>query len=269
MTKWREREWRIPRRGDIVRDHDGNLGLVISSTGTLTKRTISVTDVNGTETHTNEEAEAFFVINLDESKKFHIQRLEHKGLHIGALCSFNGNYDVPLEIIDIEWSALRGTPMFWLKDLREFNDNILKTPKERLIRAFSLNMPPVETIFSIHESNLKWRLDIGLVEKNREGWAGSGSPWEFSTKEKAYKEVGSWKSRLKIRRYASVINANWEIEFPCWTVVSNGEDFKLEQVAHFIGSPAYFSTALHAATCYKAIPNDWKEALTASQDPLF
>jgi hypothetical protein len=269
MSNWREREWRMPRKGDVVKDHEGNLGAVVKTTGSLTKRTVCVINYDETEVWTDEPAELFFPLDSEEAKQFHIERLKRKGLDIGSLCSFEDDVDVPLQIVHIEWSALRDVPLFWLRDLRKYEDNILKTPKENLIKPFSLNIPPVDVIFSTNESGLKYRLNINLIEKSVNGWAGSGSPWEFSTKEKAYKEVDIWKSRLRIRRFASVINANWELNFPCWTIVSNGKQFKLVPVSSYIGSPAYFPSALHAATCLISIPQDWESALSITYDPLY
>ena len=101
----------------------------------------------------------------------------------------------------------------------------------------------------------------------------SGSPWEFSNKEDALQEVEIWKSRLRIRRIASVINADWKIQFPAWTIESIKKDNKIltrvKQVDSFNGSPCYFKTALLAANAINLVPEiDWYNSLILSQDHL-
>lgn len=274
MSEWREKEWRIPRKGEVVRDHDGNLGIVTGSLGTLTKRKLWVSNVNDTEIHTEEDAELFNVVGLDVAKNFHIQRLDKKGFREGSLCMFKNSTEIPLEVIHIEWNAARAIPILWLQDLRSYDDNILKTDNIESLSPFDLNFPPIDAIFSLEDSGLKWRLEINLVEVERPGWAGSGSPWEFSSKESALEEVENWKARLKIRRVSSVINSSWKIKFPCWTIEILEKDDKIlskvKLIDSYSGFPAYFSTALHAATALKLLPLEtWKRAFISSQDPLF
>ena len=273
MSSWREKEWRIARKGEVVRDIEGNLGIVTGSLGTLTKRTLCVSNINGTEMYTNEDSEFFVVVDIAEAKKFHIKRLALKGLSEGVLCMFNDNEYIPLEIVYIEWSGLRDIPLFWLKDLREYEDNIFKTDNEQDLKVFDLNLPPIEQIYSCDVSGLKYRLDIKLIEVDNPGWAGSGSPWEFMTKDDALHEVEAWKCRLKIRRLSSVINAGWNLEFPAWSIDINPlnfEQFKIVKVDSLKGYPGYFKTASHAAACIKMIGTpDWYTALNASIDPLY
>lgn len=274
MSGWREKEWRIPRKGDVVKDHDGNLGIVTGSLGTLTKRRLWVSNVNDTEIHTDEYAELFNIVELDVAKKFHIQRLDIKGFREGSLCMFKNSTEIPLEVIHIEWNSVRAIPILWLQDLRSYDDNILKTEHVESLSPFDLNFPPIDTIFSSEDSGLKWRLEVNLVEVERPGWAGSGSPWEFSSKEKALEEVENWKSRLQIRRVSSVINSSWNINFPCWTIELIEREGKtlsrVKNVDSYNGFPGYFPTALHAATALKLLPLEtWKRAFISSQDPLF
>lgn len=273
MSKWREKEWRIPRKGEVVKDTDGNLGIVTRSQGTFTQRSLYVSNVSGTEIYTNEPAEGFSVVELDVAKNFHIEKLALKGFSEGALCTLV-NDDVPLEIIHIEWNPVRAVPVLWLKDLRKFDDNILKTDNEFILSTFDLNFPPIETIFSFSDSGLKWRLEVNLIEVNRPGWASVGSPWEFKEKQDALDEVENWKSRLKVRRVSSVINSNWKISFPCWTVDCLFQEkfflLRVKKIESSIGFPCYFPTALHAATALKIIPQeDWQKVFISSQDPLF
>lgn len=273
MSNWREKTWRIPRKGEVVRDNDGNLGIVTRSSGTLIKRQLWISNVNGTEIYTEEEAEHFYIVDLDIAKKFHLERLSIKGFKEGTICRLNDNDDVPLELIYIEWNAVRQIPILWLKDLREFEDNILKTDNESIISQFNLNMPSIDAIFSTEDSGLKWRLQVNLIEVDRSGWAGSGSPWEFSSKESALEEVENWKARLKIRRVASVVNSNWKVQFPCWTVELLEKDIMLARVKPvtvYSGAPVYFPTAAHAATALKMLSiEDWQKSFVSSHDPLF
>ena len=274
MSKWREKQWRIPYKDEVVRDSDGNIGIVTGSMGNLVKRRLWINNVNGTEIYSDADAELFMVVSLDESKKFNVDRLKALGFRENCLCSFRNNNDVPLELLHVEWNELAHAPLFVLRDLRKIDENIVKTNNECDLKPFDLNLPPLESFFSSVDSNLKYRLEINLVEISRDGWAGVGSPWEFMNSETAMNEVENWKSRLKIRRIMSVINANWEITFPCWTISMIIKDQEkhlvVKTVDSLVGCTSYFPTALHAATALKLLPEDnWKKSLTISTDLLY
>lgn len=274
MSEWREQEWRIPRRGEVVRDSDGNLGRVTRSEGTLQKRRLWISDEKGTEIYSGEDAENFSLVDTKISSDFQHRRYNLMGYEVGKLCSYKGNLNVPLEILQMDWNPVRYKMTICLRDLREFDGEIMKTEERELIPPFDMGFPPIETIFSSTDSGLKYRLDVNLIEKNREGWAPVGSPWEFNSMEDALKEVEAWKARLTIRRVASVLNADWKIEFPCWTVEAKQSDEKtvlrVREIQHMNGSPGYFKTALHAALASKLVfPETWKISLLGSQDSFF
>lgn len=271
---WKEKKWRIPKRHDVVKDPDGNLGVVTRSQGSLKKRQLWVSNVNGTEIYTEEDAEFFIHADPATSRNFHTERLKLKGFYIGSLCSFRNNENIPLEIVQLDWQPLRCIPFFWLKDLREFNGEMMKTDDESNLKPFDLNLPSTDVIFSPQDSGLKWRLEVNLVEVERPGWASSGSPWEFTEYNDAVNEVENWKSRLKVRRVSSVINGDWKITFPCWAIdiieKENELLHRVKSVESFCGQPGYFKTALHASVAFKLLPIEvWKSALISSADPLF
>lgn len=273
MSEWREPTWRIPRRGEIVKDREGLLGRVLKSEGTLDKRTLWVEDVKGTEIYSNEPAELFEAMDVETTGKFQTERYNLKGFKIGALCSYKGDTDVPLEILQMDWNALSDKMVICLRDLRLFEGAPMKTADDSLLQVFDMNYPPVEAIFSDYVTGLKWRLEVSLTEKLSEGWTNCGSPWEFITKEDALSEVDTWKARLKIRRVASVITGDWHVTFPCWVVeVKKEEDKILTRVSKIeasSGSPGYFQTSLHAAVAMKMIANEtWNCAMGFSQDDI-
>lgn len=272
-TKWLQHEWRIPRKGEVVKDPDGNLGRVLRSEGTFTRRILWVLDVNGEEMYAGEPAEMFQLVDIHTESKFQIDRYNVQGYRIGAVCGFKKKSNTPLEIVQMDWNSVRYKMTFCLRNLREFDSQILKTENENLIPIFNENFPPIEGIFSTQDSGLKYRIEVGLSEPIRNGWTNSGSPWEFFTKEDAIAEMECWKSRLKIRRIASVLGADWKILFPCWTVEAKkieGEIFtRVVMIDSFNGSPGYFKSALHAALALKMLTKeDWLNSLFSSQDHL-
>lgn len=271
MSKWREKEWRIPRKGEVVKDTEGTLGIVTRTEGTLVKRNLWVSNVSGTEMYTDSPAELFNLADLHTSKQFHIDRLKLKGFHEGCICQFKDKDDIPLELIHIEWNSLYVTPCLWLKDLRSFEESIFKTEDENTLSPFDSSFPPLETILSNIDSGLKYRIDLKLIEVQKPGWSSCGSIWEFKEQESAINEIECWKSRLKIRRVASVINANWSIKFPCWSIdISQDLNFRVKKIESFNGSCAYFPSALHAAIALKNVPkSDWEKSFYTSQDSLF
>lgn len=271
MSEWREREWRIARKGEVVRDLDGNIGKVTKTTGTLETRFLWVENLQGTEIYSGEDSRNFFVLPGEETTEFNLKKLDLLGFKNGALCSYQGNLNVPLEIVHLEWNLVRDKPFIGLKDLRKFNGEIMKTENLEVINPFDLVLPPLNGLSAPDDSGLRWRLEISLIDTRKDGWHTAGSPWEFSTKEDAISEMECWKSRLKIRRLASVINGDWKVEFPCWQVESITEDnhplFRVSIADKSTGNPGFFKTALHAATALKMLdPIDWERSFFSSQD---
>jgi hypothetical protein len=271
MSDWREKEWKLPRKGDVVKDPDGNLGRVLRSEGTLTKRNLWIVDLKDCEIYSNEPAEMFEVVDNIIASDFHKERYGLKGFKVGALCSYKQDSDIPLEILQLDWSFLRDKMILCLRDLREFNGVVMKTENDYNLEPFNQEYPPLDEIYSIENSGLKWRLDVFLAEKENEGWANCGSPWEFFSKEDAIKEVERWKARLSIRRVASVLSSHWKVSFPCWTVeaiiVENEIQTRVKKINASSGAPGYFQTALHASTAMKMISLEtWLKAYDFSQD---
>lgn len=273
MSQWKEPEWRIPRRGEVVRDNDGNLGRVVKSEGNFVQRFLWIENVHGTEIYSRETAEHFQVVSTDDSYAWQHQRFNNMGYYVGALCSFKRDLNIPLEILQMDWSNLHYSMTFCLKDYREFNSPIMRTDDYTKIPVLNLNLPDINSIISTEDSGLSHRIHLSLGETERTGWTNGGSVWEFGSKESALNEVESWKARLKIRRIASVINGDWKIQFPAWKIDVQDNDGiltpRVSRIEHYNGSPAYFRTALHAAQAIKmTTPDEWKLAFLSSHDHL-
>ena len=270
MSNWREPVWKLPRKGDVVKDHEGRIGLVLKIHGPLGGKKLWITDEKGTEIYSEEPSEYFQVVENSVAENFHKERYRIMGFRIGALCSFRDT-DIPLEIVQMDWSFLRNRMIFCIKDLREYKGEIMKTDTLQNLNVFSHEYPPIEQIFSVHESGTKYRIDISLVEKEENGWSTCGSPWEFFDKESALQEIERWKDFLKIRRVASVLSSHWKIKFPCWIVESTNENgefmTRVRKTNSATGSPGYFQTSLHAALAMKMLPPEvWYRAYNFSQD---
>jgi hypothetical protein len=271
MSSWREKEWKLPRKGEVVKDPDGNLGWVLRSEGTLTKRILWIEDVKGCEIYSGEPAEMFECVENQIASDFHKERYSLKGFRIGALCSYRGDRDVPLEILQMDWSFLRDKMIFCLKDLRNFRGEVMKTENDSNLVIFDENYPSLQEIVSSEDTGLKYRIDVFLAEKDSQGWTNTGSPWEFHDKESALKEVESWRSRLLVRRVSSVLSSHWKVSFPCWTVeaiLEEGEFLtRVKRVEALSGAPGYFETASHASLAMKLVPpQDWFRSYFFSHD---
>ena len=270
---WEEKERKVPNKGDIVKHIDGSIGIVIHSSGTLYNKLLTVEDYMGTEMYADEDANLFYVLDKDSFFDFHLKRFNHIGYKVGALCSFKNNLDIPLEIVKLEWNIMYSKMIFLLVDHREFKKEVMKTTNVKLLNVFDLNFPSIDNFFSDFDSGLPYRIDVNLVETSNTGWTICGSPWEFKTKEDAMAEYESWKSRMKIRRVSSVINAGWDTSFPSWTVettIIDGQPItRVKSVSCFTGAPAYFKSALHAALASKMIEaNHWLSASSVTTDKL-
>ena len=271
MSEWREKEWKLPRKGDVVKDPDGNLGRVLRSEGTLTKRNLWIVDVKGTEIYSGEPAEMFQVVDNSIASDFHEERYKLKGFKVGALCSYRQDSNIPLEILQVDWNFLRDKMVICLKDLREFDGQVMKTENDSNLEPFLQEYPPLEEIVSAENSGLKWRIEVFLAEKENEEWVNCGSPWEFFKKEDALLEIEKWKARLLIRRVASVLSSHWKISFPCWTVETIIQDGKIltrvKKIEASSGAPGYFETSMHASLAMKMIsPEIWIKAYDFTQD---
>lgn len=274
MSQWSEPEWKLPRKGEVVKGVEGNdgvIGRITSSRGTFTDRNIWIEDVKGIEIFSDEPAENFIRADRETTINFHIERLKLKGFYVGALCSYKGDLEIPLEIVQMDWNLVRDKMEFCLKDLRKFELEPLKTDDEELIEVFDQLYPSIENIYSDTDNGLKYRLIVSLSEKDEVKWTTSGSPWEFKHKEDALSEVERWKSRLKVRRVASVLASVWKVEFPCWTVDATLKEdtllLRVKKVDSSTGAPGYFKTALHASLAIKMVDLiDWKNVFDFTQD---
>ncbi len=267
---WLEKEWRLPRINDVVRDVNGSLGNVTRVEGSLETKFVWVENHDDNEIYSEEPARAFEIVDPSQASDYFREKFHRKGFRKGAVCSFRGNRDLPLEIVGLEWSPFNFRMQVYLKSLAHYESEVFVTRKHEQLEIFDLLYPGYENMFSLEDSGLKWRLEVNLVEKERESWGNVGSPWEFMRREDALSEVEAWKERLKVRRVASVINAGWSPRLPCWRVETDGERCKVKVVNSFSGAPAYFPTAMHAAFAMKMIPVEtWKKSLFVSQDNLF
>ena len=271
-NSWLEPEWKIPRSGDIVKSPDNVLGKVVKIEGTMLKRQLWINDVNGLEIYSGEDAEDFMKVSLDDAKMFEIERHGILGYKVGTICKYKNNSSIPLEIIKMDWNMVRHKMIYHVKDLRVFKEEIFRSDNSSDIIPFKEEYPSLENIYSDSLSGLKYRINISIEKTNNTGWTNCGSPLEFNYEEDAIREIESFNSRLKIRRIASVLNADWNLSFPCYTIDAFKDNkgniqSRIIQVKNFINHPGYFKTGCHAAYALKLIPlSDWLNACTVSFD---
>jgi len=273
LTNWGKKEKSAIYVDEVVYDPDYKLGRVSYVTNVLGSKRIWIEDEFGNEIYENQEHKHFFKAPYEETNNFHIRRLAHKGYHVGTICAYRGDVNVPLEIIQMKWENMRRKMLYILYDLRKFEHTPLRSESETRLILPNLNLPDHDGIFTTINSGLKYRIDLQLLEVRDSDFINSGSIWEYSTQEDALRDIENIKARQKIRRVASVINADWKVSFPCWTIEIQQKDndyqYRVIKVNTLSGYAGYFKTAYHAAYAMKILtPEDWIKSLSNSQDSL-
>jgi len=167
MSSWREKEWKPLRKGEVVRDHDGNIGYVTEINGSLDQKTVCISNVNETEIHRDEPMSDFYSVEEIVASEFHTQRYALKGFYIGSLCSYKGDREIPLEIVYMSWNNFREKMLFCVKDRRKFNSDVMKTDRQELLIPFDENYPSLEEMFSTTDSGTKWRFHKSPYRSSR------------------------------------------------------------------------------------------------------
>ncbi len=268
------REERYPRTNDIVRCPEGQIGRIKTTVGSFNQRIVTVEDIHRVEIYTNQPVDSFTVVSTQVAKKFYMDQLALNGFIPGKICLLREDENFPMQIIEADYKIQKFTSHLWVKELLSFDQKIYKTLHENDITVVNIELPSYESFFSSIDSNLQYKLKLELVNKNSDGWLPCGSPFEFLTETDAKKEIESLKSRLMIRRVASVINGDWNPK-------SAEEAFTIElkrkngKILHRIalvetGTNAYigyFKTALLAALALNYLKVEtWISASYFSQD---
>ena len=276
MSTWVEKEWRVPRRGEVVMSEDYVIGRVINVHGTIGAKLLDIENIEGVEIFTNVPADTFNLVGAKQSRDFQYARVAKLGLVKGAICTLSNDLNVPLEIIETRWIEWNLKLEIWVRDLRSYEDNIFHAKNEHSLTPFNLNLPPKEVLFSTIDSNLKWRIQVFLEEKESLGWAPTGDQWSFGDRDDALDEIDAWNAKLKIRRIASLINNTWKPKFNkneiAYTIEMMLKDSqpqaRIIAIKSYTGAPAYFPTPCHAALAlnYLGIQEWFKYIFASSQD---
>lgn len=276
--KWVLPEWRNPRKGDVVRDLEGSLCLVVKSQGDLRRRKVWAVNESGVEVYTDADPEGFTFCTVEETRDFNLNFFRSKNLSEGKVCSVKGYENVPMFIEKLEWVPHYLKMRFWLKDLRKPFHDPLKTENYELLEPFELEMPEnFSQMLSENDSSLGCRINVNLAEIEGSGWTVSGSPLSFKDRETAEREVKQWFDRLRVRRLASVINADWKPKFDNKNVnfyvrVTERDNViftYVDSTTEIVGVPAYFKSALHAGLASTYLPPEiWYSASNFTSDSI-
>lgn len=260
MGIWKKNDsvWIVPRIGDVVIDDNGVCGIISSMNENSLERKLNVNDEFGIEIHSNESMDLFMKADTKKTKEFYDLMLKNEGYYVGNLCSYK-NIDVPLEITDVFFNVIGYRIILKLKDLREYDGDILECNDKNDIIPFTEKYPSLDNMLNDSMSGLRYRLEIFLHEKeNVEGWTNCGSVWEFFDEQDAMNEVKRIESQLKIRRVSSVMCSGWKIKFPCWTIEvsiddDGNEKTRVTKVYSGLIHSGYFDTAVHASYALKIL----------------
>lgn len=268
---WQEKGWRIPKRGEVVKDENNVKGIVTEANGILDKKMLWVNDVKGVELHSNSPAELFTIVSIEETRAFHLEMLCLKGYFPGAYCTPTTS-DIPLQIVSIEhlmWNAQK----IVLRDMRRYDLTTIEVNRTQVLKTSTDSVNPC-AIFDQTDSTLEWKIAFQLEHHEAKGGFNVGSPMSFSTEEEARFEIKRIYCRLKARRIASVMNGDWKNETG-WFVIARdhpilGYQIRLEKSIEMIGAPCYFKDALTAAIGSSYMTTEeWFLANSVSRDKPF
>jgi hypothetical protein len=266
---WTIREDRIPRRKDVVIDPEGNLGIVVKTSGDFSGRSLYVEDVKGQEVYSGEDSSHFRIANVDQTKKFYLSYKNNLGWIKNRIYTIREK-DYPLQLVEMDYDLVKQEMFYVFRDLNVPEQKFLKTLNESLVEKIPEWYYETAAIFSSEDLNSSFacsiKIEIEETESNVEGWTVTGSELYFSSKILAEMEIKKWRDRLKIRRFASVFSMT---EKRKEAIVSLGEDGFLfvSEFTNRNGQPAVFNSRVDAAVAMITIgEHAWVNVLNIEID---
>jgi hypothetical protein len=270
---WTLREWRNPRKNDVVIDSLGQLGFVIStkSIPNSIERNLWVENVDGEIVWENVSPKEFQLASHDQTRKFYLAYKERKGWKRGKVYCV-ANRDHPLLLVDMEYDLVNQEMVYVFKDLTSSEEKFLKTMKEELIEKIEGDsQEAAEAAFLEDESSsLRYAIDVNIIDRgesfHKVGWSVSGGALKFGEIELAMAEIQRWVSRMKIRRVASVLSKTSNSSYAEVSITESGNLF-VRDFSGDSGQPAVFNSKISAGIAIATIPIEtWRNALSNDID---
>ena len=269
---WTLKEWRNPRKNDVVQDSEGQLGIVVRTKGDphTIYRNIWVESIDGELIWEDANPKDFELCSHRQTRDFYLLYKERKGWKVGTVFTITGK-DHPLLLVDMEYDLVNQEMVYVFKDLCSPTEKFFKTLKEHLISPIEGEFQDIASSAFIEDetSSLRYKLEVQLVdrgEKFHEGWSVSGSSIFFGEEELAREEIERWVAKMKVRRIASVLSKITPAS-ASHVVISDDGELYIREVEESCGQPAIFKSKVAAGIAIAVLSKEtWLLALENNID---
>lgn len=268
---WTIKEWRNPRKNDVVIDPMGEFGLVVRSKGDHIVRNLWIENLDGDITWEDVPPKDFSLCTQKQTREFYLKYKEKKGWHRGTVYTAAGK-DYPLLLIDMEYDLMNQEMVYVFRDLCSPEKKFFKTLKESLLSFIPGDFQAASSVAFLEDSSssLRYRIDLQLIDRGEEfhtnGWSVSGSSLSIAEQEQAQEEIDRWLGRMKIRRVASVLS-KMPLATPAEVALSEQGELFVREATGNCGQPAVFNSKVAAGIALSTLSHDtWKKVLLSDVD---
>jgi hypothetical protein len=267
---WTIKEWRNPRKNDVVIDTQGEVGIVTVTHKTDGfERNLTIENIDGEVIYENVSPKSFSSCSHTQTREFFLQYKDKKGWKRGYVYKLVGK-DVPLLLIDMEYSFINQEMLYVFKNLSSSEKQYFKTSNEKLLEHLEVYQEIANSAFIEDDTcSLRYKAEFNLVDKGKgyhEKWSVSGSAVHFGEIEVAQEEILRWVAKMKIRRLASVLSKmpkGIEAEI----AITEDNEIYAKPFSHMIGQPAIFNSLVSAGIAINSLNVEtWKLALQSDID---
>jgi hypothetical protein len=268
---WTIKEWRNPRKNDVVIDPLGEFGLVVLSKGDHIIRNLWVENIDGDITWENVPPKDFTLCTQKQTREFYLKYKEKKGWHRGKIYTVVDK-DYPLLLIDMEYDLYKQEMVYVFRDLSSPEKKFFKTLNESLLSFVEGDFQLAADAAFIEDDlcSLRYRIDLQLIDRgeafHEKGWNVSGSSLLIAEQEQAQEEIDRWLARMKIRRVASVLS-KMPMGIISEVALSEQGELYARESTGYCGQPAIFNSKVAAGIAIATLPAEvWKKALLSDID---
>lgn len=268
---WTVKEWRNPRKNDVVLDTLGNFGLVVRTKGDMLMRNLWVESADGELIWEDASPKDFSLCTHQQTREFYLAYKEKKGWLRDRIYSVAGK-DHPLLLIDMEYNLVNQEMVYVFRDLCATEKKFFKTLKESLVSFVEgdFHDAAIAAFIEDETSSLRYRIDLQLSDRgesyHEKGWSVSGSSFTVGEEEQAKEEIERWLAKMKIRRIASVLS-KMPVTVEAEVAISEEGELYTREFTGYSGQPAIFNSKVSAGIAIAVLPAEtWKKALLSDID---
>ena len=194
-SDWTIREDRIPRKNDVVFDHDSVICLVTESAGEFGRKTLKLEDVNGKLVHQSAPASSVRIANSEHTKKFFEDHSKNTGWIRNRIYNVSGA-DYPMQLVELTYDTVKQKVLYMFRDMNVPEVKYVKTHDRSLVEKIpDWLYECTEFPFSADDSSkLSNEILISIREnpRNENSWSVAGSSFAFPSRESALAEIDRW-----------------------------------------------------------------------------